>query len=340
MLEIPAPDENMRVSAQNRQARLTKPPGALGRLETLSIQLAGITGRLDWLPQRRAIIVCAGDHGVAAQGVSAFPQEVTRQMVLNFLNGGAAVNVLARQMGARIKVIDAGVIGSLDPHPDLIQGKIAAGTADFTQAPAMSDQQAQASIQLGMKSIQAEIASGLDIVAVGEMGIANTTAASAIIAAITGAAPADVTGRGTGLNDTQLDHKTHIIETALARHAPAKQNTLAKLGGFEIGAMAGVILGAAACRVPILLDGLISTAAALVAAQLAPGVTPYLIAGHCSVERGHQVALDWLGITPILSLDMRLGEGTGALLALPIVEAAMRTLQEMATFDAAGVSEA
>ena len=336
--DLPPPAEDAAQQARARQATLTKPAGALGQLEALSVRLVGMTGRLDWLPARRAVVVCAGDHGVTAQGVSAYPQAVTRQMVLNFLAGGAAINVLARQMGARVLVVDAGVAGDFDDHPDLIQGKIAPGTADFSLGPAMTPQQAERAVQLGLDVAAHEIARGVDILAVGEMGIGNTTAASAIIAAVTGRSPTEVTGRGTGVGDAQLGRKVAVIERALRVNAPADRDTLAKVGGFEIGAMAGLMIGAAAARVPAVIDGLISAAAALIAAQLRPGVTRYLIAGHRSAEPGHGVALAHLGLTPLLDLGMRLGEGTGAALALPIIEAAMRTLQEMATFESAGVS--
>jgi nicotinate-nucleotide--dimethylbenzimidazole phosphoribosyltransferase len=318
---------------------LTKPTGALGRLEALSIGLVGMTGRLGWLPVRRSVVVCAGDHGVVAQGVSAYPQAVTQQMVLNFLRGGAAVNVLARQMNTFVTVVDAGVIGHFDEHPDLVQGKIAQGTADFTQGPAMTPVQAQQSVTLGMEVARREIASGLDLLAIGEMGIGNTTSASAIIAAVTGQPAAKVTGRGTGVDEAQLRRKIAIVEQALQVHAPADADTLSKMGGFEIGAMAGLMLGAAAQRIPIVVDGLISTAAALIAAQIQPAVQHFLLAGHRSAEPGHDIALAWLGLEPLLNLEMRLGEGTGALLAFPIIEAAMRTLQEMATFGEAGVSD-
>lgn len=339
-LPTPAlPDESIYRQAEARQARLTKPHGALGRLETLACRLAAFTRRLDWLPSRRAVIVCAADHGVAAQGVSAYPQAVTAQMVLNFLRGGAAVNVLARQMSARILVVDAGVAADLPDHPRLLKGKIAYGTADFSQGAAMSEAQAAESLRLGVCAFEQVCAEGVDIVAIGEMGIANTTSASAIIAALTGVAPAQVTGRGTGIDDARLQHKIRVVERALQVNQPRGRDTLAKVGGFEIGAMAGVMIAAAAQRVPILLDGFISTAAALIAAQFAPDICHAMVASHRSAERGHQVALDQLGLAPLLDLDMRLGEGTGALLALPIVEAAMRTLQEMATFDEAGVSE-
>jgi nicotinate-nucleotide--dimethylbenzimidazole phosphoribosyltransferase len=335
---IPSIDLKCHQAALDRQARLTKPAGALGRLEELSVRLAGMTGRLDWLPTRRAVVVCAGDHGVVAQGVSAYPQSVTAQMVLNFLEGGAAINVLARQFGARVTVVDAGVAEDIGPHPDLVNGKVGPGTADFSLGPAMTAAQAAQSVELGRRVARQEIARGLDILAVGEMGIGNTTSASAIIAAVTGQPVAAVTGRGTGVADDQLAHKVAVIERALQVNKPAGEKTLEKVGGFEIGAMAGLMLEAAAARVPVVIDGLICTSAALIAAQIEPEVTQYLVAGHRSVEPGHRAALDWLNLAPLLDLDLRLGEGTGAVLALPLVEAAMRTLQEMATFDDAGVS--
>ncbi|NDJ79250.1 MAG: nicotinate-nucleotide--dimethylbenzimidazole phosphoribosyltransferase [Chloroflexi bacterium] len=335
---IPPLDSDAQQTARSRQVRLTKPNGALGKLEDLSVRLAGMTGNLTWLPERRTVLVFAGDHGVVAQGISTYPQDVTRQMVLNFLNGGAAINVLARQTNTRVTVVDAGVIGDFEAHPDLIAGKVAPGTADFSQGPAMSAQQAEQSIQLGLDAVRQEIARGLDILAVGEMGIGNTTAASAIIAAVTGAAPAEVTGRGTGLDDQSLAHKIAVIDRALRVNQPADQDTLMKVGGFEIGAMAGAIIGAAAERIPVIIDGLISTAAALIAAQIDPATKPFLIAGHRSAEPGHIAALEALGLEPLLDLNMRLGEGSGAVLAIPIIEAAMRTLQEMATFDSASVS--
>ena len=336
--QIPAYDEAAATAAFERQARLTKPAGALGRLESLSVALAGMTGRLDWLPLRRAVVVCAGDHGVVAQGVSAYPQVVTEQMVLNFLAGGAAVNVLARQMGARVTVVDAGVNATFAPHPDLVIGKIGCGTADMTQGPAMTREQAEAALQLGLDVAQRELARGLDVLAVGEMGIGNTTAASTIIAAITGLPPERVTGRGTGIADEQLAHKIAVVQRALDVNQPDGDDTMAKVGGFEIGAMAGLMIGAAAARVPVVLDGLISTAAALIAVQRCPELRRFLLAGHMSVEPGHQAALARLGLEPLLNLGLRLGEGTGAVLALPLLEAAMRTLQEMATFGSAGVS--
>jgi nicotinate-nucleotide--dimethylbenzimidazole phosphoribosyltransferase len=338
-VSIPALDAHMMHQAELRQRQLTKPTGALGRLENLSIRLAGMTGRMDWLPSRRRVIVCAGDHGIVAQGISAYPQAVTYQMVLNFLGGGAAINVLARQMNAQVTIVDAGVIGDFEAHPSLVRGKVAHGTRDFSQEPAMNDAQAQACLALGRDVAQQAIAEGVDIIAVGEMGIGNTTSASAIISAVTHTPPHAVTGRGTGIDDATLAHKIGVIERALALHAPSDQNTLAKIGGFEIGALAGVMLACAEQRVPIVLDGLISTSAALIATQYAPQVRDYLIAGHRSVEQGHQVALNYLGLEPLLDLGLRLGEGTGAVLALPAIEASMRTLQEMATFSSANVSD-
>lgn len=337
--EIPPLNSEAMEAARARQSSLTKPSGALGALEALSVQVAGMTGRLDWLPVRRAVAVFAGDHGVVAQGVSAYPQVVTEQMVINFLNGGAALNVLARQMGARVVVVDAGVVGDFDDHPNLIRGKIAPGTADMTEGAAMTAEQAEQALRLGLDVVRREIENGLDILAVGEMGIGNTTSASAIIATLYNMPAGDVTGRGTGIDDAQYVHKIGVIERALAVNTPAKADVLAKVGGFEIGAMAGAMIGAAANRIPVVIDGLISTAAALIAVEMQPGARDYLIAGHRSVERGHTIALGWLGLRPLLDLDMRLGEGTGAVLALPVIEAAMRTLQEMATFGSAGVSE-
>ena len=329
---IPLPDENVQELARIRQQQLVKPAGALGELENLSIRVAGMTGRLNWLPDRKAIVVCAGDHGVVSQGVSTVPSEITAFMVNHFLNGTGAVSVLARQMGARLTVVDAGIAGALNDHPQLVKAKIAPGTSDLSQGPAMTDAQAEAVVQLGIDVAQQEIDRGLDLLAIGEMGIGNTTPASAIIAALTGHEPAEVTGRGTGLDDDKLRHKVHIIEQALQVNHPVMVNPLAKVGGFEIGAMAGLMIGAASQRVPVVLDGLICTAAALVAIHMLPDVRHYLIAGHRSAEPGHRIALEALGLSPLLKLDMRLGEGTGAVLAMPIIEAAMRTLQEMATF--------
>jgi len=341
--QIEGLDEKAMTLARARQDRLTKPPGALGRLEELSVQLAGITGTLACDLQRKVVIVMVGDHGVVRQSVSAYPQEVTAQMVANFLRGGAAINVLARHTGSRVVVVDIGVVEDLPPHPGLTISKVARGTRDFTREPAMSREQAHAAIGVGLEVVEQEFQRGLDLVATGDMGIGNTTASSALVAVFTGEPPERVTGRGTGITEDGWRHKVQVVRAALALHhadAGDPVDVLARLGGLEIAGLVGVMLGAAARRVPVVVDGFISGAAALAAAAIAPRVKEYFIASHRSVEPGHQVALDRLGIKPLLDLDLRLGEGTGAVLAFPIIEAAAKLLNEMATFDEAGVSEA
>ena len=338
---IPPLDTAAMAAAQSRQNQLTKPPGSLGRLEALSVQLAGITGQPTPGVDRNAVIVLAGDHGIVAEGVSAYPSEVTAQMVLNFLRGGAAINVLARQAGARVIVADVGVAGDLPHHPQLLRRKIAPGTDNFARGPAMSREQATRAIETGVEIVTAELARGLDLVATGEMGIGNTTPASAITAVYTGLPVAQVTGRGTGVDDAGLARKVAILERALELHRPDPSDpigVLAAVGGFEIGAIAGVCLGAAAHRLPVVVDGFISAAGALIAAALCPAVKPYLIASHLSVERGHAPLWESLGLRPLLEMDLRLGEGTGAVLTMHLVEAACRILSEMATFADAGVS--
>lgn len=329
-------------AARARQDQLTKPPGSLGRLEELSIRVAGITGNPRPVIRHKAVVVVAGDHGVAAEGVSAYPQEVTAQMVYNFLRGGAAINVLARHIGARVVVVDAGVITDLEPHPALRIRKIGYGTGNIACGPAMTREQAVQALETGIVLVEEERSQGLDIVAPGDMGIANTTPAAAIAAAVTGLPPAEVTGRGTGVDDRNLARKIAVVEQALLVNQPDPKDgvdLLAKVGGFEIGVIAGIILSAAAHRIPVVLDGFVCTAGALVAATIAPTVTAYCIAGHCSAERGHRAMLDHLGLQPLLDLNMRLGEGTGAVLAMGLVEAACKILNEMATFTEAGVSE-
>ncbi len=338
---IPPIDLNAAAAARSRQATLTKPPGSLGRLEELSIQLAAITGQSPPRAERKAVIVMAGDHGVAEEGVSAYPAEVTAQMVMNFLSRGAAINVLARQAGARVVVVDVGVAAELPNQSGLISRKIAPGTNNMRLGPAMTVGQTRQAIAVGREVVEREIASGLDVVATGEMGIGNTTAASAIVAVLTDQPVESVTGRGTGVDDDGVSRKIRVIQEAMAVNRPDPRDALdvlSKLGGFEIAGLVGVILGAAAKRVPIVLDGFISGAAGLVAAELAPEVKPYLIAGHRSVEPGHAETLRHLDLRPLLDLELRLGEGTGAVLALPILEAATRLLSEMATFAGAGVS--
>jgi nicotinate-nucleotide--dimethylbenzimidazole phosphoribosyltransferase len=326
---------------------LTKPPGSLGRLEELAITLAGITGRARPSMARRAIVVAAADHGVARRGVSAYPSEVTAQMVANFIGGGAAINVLAAISGASLTVLDVGVAGAIpDVRPGprggrLVQARIQPGTADMTEGPAMSRAAALAAIEAGLAIVDELRGSGLDVIGVGDMGIGNTTAAAAIVAAMTGAAPGVVTGRGTGIDDAARIRKVAVIEEALARNAPDPADpigVLAAVGGLEIAALVGVILGAIAARVPVVLDGFITGAAALVAAALAPGAADRLIAAHQSVEPGHAVVLARLGLRPLLDLDLRLGEGTGAALGMQLIHAAVSVRDEMATFSAAAVS--
>ncbi|MCL0091636.1 nicotinate-nucleotide--dimethylbenzimidazole phosphoribosyltransferase [Dehalococcoidales bacterium] len=334
-------DEEAMAEARSRQDILTKPQGSLGRLEEISIQLAGIQGKP--IPQigHKAIIIMAGDHGVVAEGVSLFPQQVTAQMVYNFLSGGAGINVIARQVGARIIVVDIGVVAELETNPQLLSKKVASGTQNMTLGQAMTKEQAVKSIETGIEVITAEVAKGLDIVGTGDMGIGNTTASSAIGAAMTGKAVAEVTGRGTGLTEGQLTHKVEVIKRALAVNRPdPKQplDVLAKVGGFEIGGLAGVMLGAAAHRIAVVIDGFISGAAALIATALSPRLKDFLIASHLSAEAGHQLVLNHLGLSPLLNLGMRLGEGTGAALGIFLAETAARVLAEMTTFSEAGVT--
>ena len=325
-----------------RQDRLTKPRGSLGRLEELSIKIAGITGKEAPRIEQKVIVVMAGDHGVVAEGVSAYPQEVTAQMVDNFLRGGAGINVFARHIGARVVVVDMGIAANFEPHPSLISKKVAFGTGNMAKGPAMSREQALRAIDGGIEVINGEMTKGLDIVGVGDMGIGNTTPSSAICAAITSLPAAEVTGRGTGIGDEQLASKVRVIETALALNKPNPKDAidvLAKMGGFEIGGIVGVILGAAAQRIPVVIDGFVASAAALIAAGLCPRAKDYLIAAHMSAEVGHKAMLAHLGLKPILDLGMRLGEGTGAALTISIIEAATKALVEMDTFVDAGVSE-
>lgn len=334
-------DETAAQAARARQDTLTKPQGSLGRLEELSVQLAGITGNTIPMIKNKVIVTMAGDHGVVAEGVSAFPQEVTPQMVSNFLAGGAAINVLARFVGARVVVVDMGIAADLPACEGLVSKKIAHGTANMTKGAAMTHDQATEAILRGVEVIEAEIARGLDIVGTGDMGIGNTTPSAAIACTLTGRPPAEIAGRGTGVDDEGLKRKINAIERALSMNKPDPKNgldVLAKVGGFEIGGLAGVMLGAAANRKPVMVDGFISTAAAMIAVAIAPQCRPYLISAHRSKEYGHGVMLDWLGVKPLLDLDLRLGEGTGAALGISLAEAACKILAEMATFSEAGVS--
>ena len=339
---IGALNEEAIEAAKTRQDSLTKPQGSLGRLEKLSIHLAGIRHELIPCIKSKAIITMAADHGVVTEGVSAYPQEVTSQMVYNFLRDGAGINVLARHVGARVVVVDMGVAKKLDPHPNLVSRKVALGTRNMTIGPAMTHSEAEQAIETGIQIIHAEIKKGLDIVGTGDMGIGNTTASSAICAAITGQTVANVTGRGSGVEDEQLAHKVEVIERALAVNRPDVNDpvdVLSKVGGFEIGGLAGIMLGAAANHIPVVIDGFISGAAALIAVKFCPSLKNYLIAAHISVEVGHKIMLDYLGLKPLLDLNMRLGEGTGAALGIFLAEASTKILAEMATFAEAGVSE-
>ncbi|MDE2668771.1 MAG: nicotinate-nucleotide--dimethylbenzimidazole phosphoribosyltransferase [Chloroflexota bacterium] len=330
-------------AARLRHERLTKPPGSLGRLEDLSLQVAAI--QRDECPAIRgkAVIVAAGDHGVVAQGVTGYPQEVTAQMVLNFLSGGAAISVMARRAGVKLLVVDAGVATALPEHPDLRVVGVGRGTADMTLGAAMSREQAEACVLAGVGLAREVADTGADAIGTGDMGIGNTTASSAITAAVTGRSPHETTGRGTGRNDEELAAKAAVVERALAVNDPDAGDgldILAKVGGFEIGVLAGVVLGGAIARRVVVLDGFISGAAALIAHRLCPTVVDYLVASHLSAEAGHRVALSHMGLRPLLDLGMRLGEGTGAVLAMGLVEAAAACLSEMATFDEAGISGA
>jgi nicotinate-nucleotide--dimethylbenzimidazole phosphoribosyltransferase len=330
-------------AARARQDSLTKPRGSLGALEDVSVQLAGLAGRCPPpVPEPAVIAVFAGDHGVHAQGVSPWPQEVTAQMVANFVAGGAVINALAAQSGAEVVVVDVGVAADVEPAPELLIRKVGRGTRDMTREPAMTRAEARTAIEVGIAVADDLVARGTRCLLTGDMGIANTTPAAALIAVFTGAAPTDVTGRGTGIDDATLTRKISVVARALDRHHPDPADALAVLaavGGFEHAALAGYILGAAAARVPVVLDGVIACAAALAARGLARDSTAAMIAGHRSVEPGASVALDALGLTPLVDLRMRLGEGSGAMLALPIVQGAVRVLRDVATFDAAGVTE-
>jgi nicotinate-nucleotide--dimethylbenzimidazole phosphoribosyltransferase len=341
---IRPPDGAAADAARERQAQLTKPPGSLGFLEDLSVQLAGIAGECPPpLPEPAAVAVFAGDHGVHAQQVTPWPQEVTAQMVANFLASTAVVNVIAAQVGAEVCVVDIGVAADLPAAAGLLARKVRRGTADMTVEPAMTRDEARQAVETGITIAMDLVAAGNRCLATGDMGIANTTASAALIAAFTGADPAEVTGRGTGVDDATLAHKVEVVRRALARHQPDPGDplgVLAAVGGLEHAALAGYLLGAAASRVPVVLDGVIACAAALAARALCPAAAPYLVAGHRSTEPGASRALAALGLRPLLELDLRLGEGSGAVLALPIVATAARVLRDVATFDSAGVSGA
>ncbi len=352
---IPGPDETARLAAQNRLNRLTKPPGSLGQIEALLTRLAAGTGQVCPGLDRRAVLLVAADHGVAAEGVSAFPQSVTAQMVLNFLAGGAAINALAGAAGARMLLVDAGVIADLPDHADLKRLHIRRGSGNIAREPAMRREEALAALLAGAAIVEEEVNNhGLELLALAEMGIANTTPAAALTSAFTSAPPTRTVGRGTGIDDPTLERKQAVVAAALQRcreqgvdvRNADPLDVLCELGGLEIAVLAGATLAAATHRVPVLIDGYITTSAVLVAAALAPNLRTHLFAAHRSHEPGHALALAHLGLLsengagPLLQLDLRLGEGSGAALAMPLLVSATRVMRDMATFDQAGVDEA
>lgn len=339
---IPVPDDSWGERAWARLDSLTKPPRSLGVLEDIAQRLAVLQQTETPSVPRKAIVLMAGDHGVTAQGVSPYPSEVTAQMVANFATGGAAINQLAAHAGAKVVVVDVGVAGPLPVTTGVVQARVADGTADMSQGPAMTHEQALAAIRVGIEQVAALAAEGLDLVGTGDMGIGNTTASAALTSVLAGVAPSDVVGPGTGLDTAGVFHKAEVIRNAIAVNAPDSEDALdvlEKVGGLEIAGLAGVVIGAASLGIPVVSDGYISGAATLVALRLAPAVRPWVFASHRSAEPGHAVVLDALGLRPVLQLDMRLGEGTGAALAMEIMDAACAVMSGMATFEQAGVSD-
>ncbi len=335
-------DASLRETAQARLDRLTKPLGSLGRLEELASSYVTMTGQLKPNVPHGMVFTFAADHGVAVEGVSAYPREVTPQMVLNFLRGGAGVNVLARHAGVDVRVVDIGVDHEFGPVSGLLDRKVMKGTRNLSVEPAMTRAQTERAVTVGIELAEEAMRDGVGLIGTGEMGIGNTTPSAAVTAVMTGRPVADVTGRGTGIDEAGRMHKVAVIQGALDLHCPDRTeplDVLAKVGGLEIGGLTGLILGAAAARVPVVLDGFIAGAAALIAVGLQPLCREYLIASHRSVEQGHRVILDHLGLKPLLDLDLRLGEGTGACLGMDLVCAAIKIYTEMATFGEAGVSE-
>jgi len=335
-------DSGLMAKAKERLDNLTKPRESLGRLEDLAKLIVGITSLENPSLKNKVIFTLASDHGVTEGGVSAFPKEVTAQMVYNFLAGGAAINVLARHAHARVVIADLGVACDLKPHKNLVIKKINYGTKNLAKGPAMERMEAVKSISAGIDIFEQEYAKGIDIIGTGEMGIGNTTASSAIAAVFTKKPVELITGKGTGIDEKGLENKIKVIEKALRVNKPDSKDAidvLAKVGGFEIGGLAGIILAAGAKRVPVVIDGFISSAAALIAFGLEPKIKNYMIASHSSVEKGHKIILDYIGLKPLFDLNLRLGEGTGAALGINLVEASIKILTEMATFNAAHVSE-
>ncbi len=348
---VGSPDRAAADASRSRQLRLTKPPGSLGRLEDLGAHLSGIAGECPPpLPDPAATAVFVGDHGVHAQGVSPWPQEVTTQMVANFVAGGAAVNVFARQVGSRVVVVDVGMVGDAEAAPEtgdadrprLLRRKVRRGTGDLSTGAAMTVEEARRALDVGAEVAAMLVSGGARCLITGDMGIANTTASAALVASLTDRPATAVTGRGTGIDDHLLTRKTALVAAAAARaryeHGGDALAVLAEVGGLEHAALAGFVVGAAAQQVPVIVDGVIAAAALLVASRLVPGVEECVIAGHRSVEPGASAVLDLLGLAPVVDLGLRLGEGTGAVLALPLVEAAARVLREMATFEDTGIA--
>lgn len=341
--EIRPLDEEWLERAQRKLDNLTKPRGSLGRLEEIARRYAAVKETLSPPVKRKVIFTFAGDHGVVEEGVSAYPGQVTVQMVLNMLAGGAAVNVLAGHAGAEVVVVDIGVNHDFGPAQGLVVRKVGYGTENFTKGPAMSRDEALRSIRTGIDLAREYAKGGMDIAGTGEMGIGNTTPSSAILSVLTGLPAEAVTGRGTGIDDRALAVKAAVIERAIAVNRPDPGDpldVLAKVGGFEIGGIVGLIIGCAALRIPVVVDGFISTAGALIATRMHPAIDEYLFYAHLSSEAGHGRMLQSMGQRPILDLDMRLGEGTGAALALSVVEASVRVMNGMATFASAGVDTA
>jgi nicotinate-nucleotide--dimethylbenzimidazole phosphoribosyltransferase len=339
--EVWSPDEGAIERARERQLTLLKPPGSLGILEELGVRLSGMAGEVPPpVPESPGVVICAGDHGVLERGVSPWPKEATVAMVRSFCAGSAAANCLARTVGARVSVLDVGVAAELERYPLLRMAKVRPGTNDLSRGPAMSREDATRALISGAAIAEELVESGVDLLVTGDMGIGNTTSAAALISGFTGRPPREVTGRGTGIDDRTFELKVGVVEEALRLHEPEPDDplgTLAALGGLEQAAIVGLLLMGAVYGVPVVLDGVVSNSAALAACSLAPACAGYLIAGHLSTEPGAKAALEHLGLEPVLNLRMRLGEGTGGLLAVPVVQAAARLLSEMATMEEAGI---
>mgnify|MGYP002399208478 CR=1 FL=1 len=341
LAKIKPVDEALLAKAQAKLDNKTKPQGSLGRLEEVARRFAAITEDLSPDTAKKVIFTFAGDHGIVEEGVSLFPKEVTPQMVLNFLRGGAGVNVLARHSGAEVRVVDVGVDYDFEPAPGLIIKKVAKGTRNFAKGPAMTAAEAVAAVEVGIALAEEAKKEGVAMVGTGEMGIGNTSPSSAIIAAIAGCTVREVTHRGTGIGDAALENKIRVIQAGLDLNRPDPKDpmdVLTKVGGLEIAGIAGLVLGAAANRLPVVVDGFISTAGALIASEMHPSVRDYIFTAHTSVEIGHQMMMERIGVKPLLDLQFRLGEGTGAALAMGLIEAGVKVLKEMATFEEAGVA--